>query len=92
MQPYDNVVPDVDLTFPRANFQTDRSLVPYTDNLIDPLYPDEIGTSDVNAETDVARLSVIPNNGELVLEPDVIVSPSTPLTKLAETPPNRKEN
>ena len=81
MQPFGDVVPDAALTFPRADFQTDESLVPDIDNLFNPLYPDETGTNDVNAETDVAPLSVISNNQKLVLEPEVLLSSSTHLTK-----------
>ena len=90
LQIYGDVVSNVDFTFPRAGFPTDESLVPDIDNLVDPLYPDEIGTNYVNAETDVTPLSVISNNKELVLEPDVLVSSSTPLTKSVETLPKWK--
>lgn len=44
MHTYGDVVLDVDLTFPRA-----ESLAPDIENLVDWLYPDEIGTDDVNA-------------------------------------------
>ena len=40
----------------------------------------------------MALLSIISNNEELVLEPDVLDSSNTPLTKLAETPPKQKEH
>lgn len=59
LQPYGDVVLNVDFSFPGPDFPTHESLVPDIDNLDDPLYPDEIGTNYVNAETDVTPLTVI---------------------------------
>ena len=91
LQPYAGVVSNVDFTFPGPDFPTHESLVPDIDNLDDPLCLDEIGSNYVNAETDVTPLTVIWNKKELVLEPDVLVSSSTPLTKSVETLPKWKK-